>query len=111
MAENFAYQRVESVANTSAVVSPVAGFYPMSSSASLGLTDKAPETLVKERPEVLEAELAPLSFAQERLWFLEQLEPNSPLYNIPTVIRVTGVLDYPALEQSFNAIVARHEVL
>jgi amino acid adenylation domain-containing protein/FkbH-like protein len=52
-----------------------------------------------------------LSFAQERLWFLDQLEPNSPLYNVPLVARLTGHLNIPALEQSLAAIVARHDVL
>ena len=49
-----------------------------------------------------------LSFAQERLWFLEQLEPNSPLYNLSTVARLTGKLDLAALKQSLNALVKRH---
>nr|WP_282440273.1 non-ribosomal peptide synthetase [Brasilonema sp. UFV-L1] len=53
----------------------------------------------------------PLTFAQQRLWFLNQLEPNSTGYNIPVTIRVTGRLNQAALEQSFNKIVLRHEVL
>ncbi len=53
----------------------------------------------------------PLSFAQQRLWFLNQLEPDSSAYNIPTAIRLVGTLNVPALEQTFNEIVRRHEVL
>ena len=53
----------------------------------------------------------PLSFAQQRLWFLTQLEPDSPLYNIPIAIRLNGVPELPVLEQSLNTIVQRHEVL
>jgi amino acid adenylation domain-containing protein len=52
-----------------------------------------------------------LSFAQERLWFLEQLERDSPVHNIPTVFRLTGSLNVDALEKSLNEIVRRHEVL
>ena len=53
----------------------------------------------------------PLSFAQQRLWFLDQFEPNSPFYNIPVGLRLTGTLKVPALEQSLQAIVERHEAL
>ena len=53
----------------------------------------------------------PLSFAQERLWFLDQLVPGDPFYNIPAVLRVVGGLDVRALEQSLSATVCRHEVL
>ncbi|HEY54092.1 MAG TPA: amino acid adenylation domain-containing protein, partial [Caldilineae bacterium] len=53
----------------------------------------------------------PLSFAQQRLWFLDQLDPNSPQYNIPEAVKIRGRLDVDALERSLNEIVRRHEVL
>jgi amino acid adenylation domain-containing protein len=53
----------------------------------------------------------PLSFAQQRLWFLSQLEPKSPFYNVPVAVRIRGKLDREALIKSLHAVVARHEVL
>jgi amino acid adenylation domain-containing protein len=53
----------------------------------------------------------PLSFAQQRLWFLDQLDPGSPTYNVPAAFRLVGKLDTSALEQSFDEIVRRHEAL
>ena len=53
----------------------------------------------------------PLSFAQERLWFLDRLDPGSPTYNIPAAFRLAGDLNLNALEQSLNEVVRRHEVL
>ncbi|BAY23182.1 amino acid adenylation domain-containing protein [Calothrix sp. NIES-2100] len=53
----------------------------------------------------------PVSFAQQRLWFFDQLIPHNTLYNVPTVIRLTGLLNLTALKQTFNEIVRRHETL
>jgi len=53
----------------------------------------------------------PASFAQQRLWFLSKLAPNNPFYNVSAAIRLTGNLNLTALEQTFNEIVRRHEVL
>ena len=52
-----------------------------------------------------------MSFSQQRLWILEQLEPGSAAYSIPVAIRLKGSLNLSALEQSLSAIVRRHEVL
>ena len=53
----------------------------------------------------------PLSFAQQRLWFLDKLEPDSPAYNEPWAIQLNGLLNVEALEQSLNEILKRHETL
>jgi len=53
----------------------------------------------------------PLSYAQQRLWFLDQFEPNSAFYNVPSAIRLRGSLDVDALENSLNDVIIRHEVL
>jgi len=53
----------------------------------------------------------PLSFAQERLWFFDQLEPGNPFYNLCGAVRVTGQLNAEALRQSIEKIIDRHEVL
>src|SRR5215203_4389559 len=54
---------------------------------------------------------APLSLGQQRLWFLDQLEPNTPRYNCSRALRLRGTLNIPALQKSLDAIVRRHEIL
>jgi amino acid adenylation domain-containing protein len=68
----------------------------------------APADTIPRRPAT---GASPLSFAQQRLWFLQQLDPASPAYNIRTAVRLVGQLDVAALERSLNVIVERHEVL
>ncbi len=54
---------------------------------------------------------APLSFSQQRLWFLDQLEPENPFYNVAIAARVVGLLDAEVLEAALQAVVARHAAL
>ncbi|RKG94303.1 non-ribosomal peptide synthetase, partial [Corallococcus carmarthensis] len=55
--------------------------------------------------------LRPLSFAQQRLWFIDQLDPGSPLYNIPVAVRLDGTLRQDVLEKALREISRRHEAL
>ena len=62
-------------------------------------------------PREIDAFVFPASFAQSRLWFLSQLDPASPVYNVPAIFRVDGPLDHRILEGAVNEIIARHESL
>src|SRR5262249_54960599 len=53
----------------------------------------------------------PLSFAQQRMWFIDQLRLDISAYNIPGAVRLDGALDVEALARSVNAVIERHEVL
>src|SRR6185369_10834910 len=72
--------------------------------------DRPVPPLVPVTPALREGPL-PLSFAQQRLWFIDQLEPGSPLYNMPVALRVEGPLDAGVLALCLGEIVRRHEVL
>ncbi|MCD4691529.1 MAG: amino acid adenylation domain-containing protein, partial [Calditrichales bacterium] len=74
------------------------------------LTLEKHEALTKIMPAPRDKELT-LSFAQQRLWFLDQMDPGNPQYNIPGAIRLKGSGNIPVLEQSLNKIIERHETL
>ncbi|MFW0788916.1 amino acid adenylation domain-containing protein [Gordonia sp. CPCC 205333] len=69
-------------------------------------TALAPVARVDPRPDIV-----PLSFAQQRIWFINQFDPTSSAYNIPAILRLTGRLDTAALKAAVADVVARHEVL
>jgi amino acid adenylation domain-containing protein len=76
------------------------------------LLEKTSQTRARQTiPRRTSAESYPLSFAQERMWFLEQLYPDSALYNEQSVYRLRGPLNVDALAQSMQIIVQRHEIL
>ncbi|HEU5124960.1 MAG TPA: amino acid adenylation domain-containing protein [Verrucomicrobiae bacterium] len=70
-------------------------------------------TLLQEqlRQASVAPEIIPLSFAQQRLWLIDQLEPNSALYNVPLAIELNGALDVNALQTALDELVSRHEIL
>ncbi|HEX2643728.1 MAG TPA: condensation domain-containing protein, partial [Thermoanaerobaculia bacterium] len=53
----------------------------------------------------------PVSFAQQRLWFIDQLDPGTPAFNIPAAVRIRGTLDLPVMRRGLAEIVRRHETL
>ncbi|WP_375743996.1 non-ribosomal peptide synthase/polyketide synthase [Corallococcus interemptor] len=77
------------------------------------MLEKAPSSALRApplRPAAHEGDI-PLSFAQQRLWLLDQLQPGDASYNIPTALRLTGRVDVDALRGAFEALIARHESL
>jgi acyl carrier protein len=71
-----------------------------------GKKDEAPPLVRVSREERL-----PLSFAQQRLWFLDQLDPGNAAYNVPEALALKGDLNIEALERAINEIIRRHEIL
>ncbi len=62
--------------------------------------------IIPKRPVL---EMAPTSFSQQRLWFLDQLEPGTATYHIPIAMRIRGQLNVPVLERCLNTLIQRHE--
>lgn len=77
----------------------------------LNQTQKEAHSLTQIRSQSRESNHFPLSFAQQRLWFLNQLAPGSIAYNISQATHLIGQLNIAALEQSLNEVVRRHEAL
>ena len=69
------------------------------------------EMLPIKANELIPGEPLPLSYSQQRLWFLDQMEPGSSLYNLPAAIHLQGKLNIEALDQTLKTIVERHEIL
>src|SRR5215218_10116369 len=72
---------------------------------------RAERSSIAAIPRIAQRAVFPLSFAQERIWFLSQLQPGNPAYSVRSAIRMIGRLDVAALEQTFGEIVRRYEVL
>ncbi|MEH2267588.1 MAG: amino acid adenylation domain-containing protein [Nostoc sp.] len=72
-------------------------------------TDAIPSISLTQREKTTSVQ--PLSFAQQGLWFINQLNPDSPTYNIPITISLKGCINLVALQDSLNEIINRHEVL
>ncbi|WP_326590243.1 non-ribosomal peptide synthetase [Streptomyces brevispora] len=100
--------RVRSVMDVELAIRSVFEFPTVAGLARLVAGAGAARSRVRavERPEVL-----PLSFAQQRLWFLDRLDHDGGMYNIPLAIRLEGALDITALKSALNTVVARHESL
>jgi len=74
-----------------------------------GLDGNGARSLLK--PQAVRPERIPLSYAQQRLWFVDRLQGTSSDYNIMEALRLRGKLNQPALERAINMIVKRHESL
>ncbi|WP_255581313.1 condensation domain-containing protein, partial [Caballeronia sp. dw_276] len=72
--------------------------------------DGAPASLPSIQP-VARDRVLPMSYAQQRLWFLDRLEPGNAFYNMPVAMRLTGALDIDALLRTLDEVVRRHEAL
>jgi amino acid adenylation domain-containing protein len=83
----------------------VAGFARVVRAAGIGSAAAPPLVPVSREGDL------PLSFAQQRLWLIDQIEPGSPAYNMPFAVRLTGDLSPAFLERIFGEVVRRHEIL
>ena len=81
--------------------------FPPSTAARTNGAEQTDQT----RSEAVEAVVVEASFAQQRLWFLDRLDPESTSYNLPLVLRLSGELDVAALERALSRLVERHEAL
>ena len=109
-----ATQLVVRLRETLGVSLPVRAIYEAPSVAALARRVEQAEVASARppiTPRAIERTAIPLSFAQERLWFLEKLQPGTATYTIPLVFRLTGELDPARLEAALGVLVMRHEAL
>src|SRR6185503_12123823 len=83
----------------------------LAQSIEIALLKETEELVAPFIERVPRPEFLPLSYAQQRLWFIHQLDPTSAAYNIPLAVRLTGSLDIAALRATLTEIVRRHEAL
>src|SRR5438874_8789356 len=85
----------------------------VASEVNASVATEAPHKLPTEVPHPMPAaeDAFPRSFGQQRLWFLDQMEPGSPLYNIPYLVRLRGRLEETPMRRALETLVQRHESL
>src|SRR2546422_2251285 len=83
-------------------------FYPSMAARSSVDVNAMREPIIPKRPKT---DSAPLSFAQLQMWLMDQMTPGNPAYGMPIAYRLKGPLDVAALENSFDEVIKRHEVL
>ena len=101
-----AFFQAQTIANLSALIESPDVRSPQA--ASLPSTNPSEPLLIPRKSTEKDY---PLSFAQERMWFIHQLDPQAPTYNEPKVYKIAGDLDVGRLKQAFQAIIDRHEIL
>jgi len=84
---------------------------PVIAEPVIRLEDAAREKIQSPLERHVRPEFLPLSFTQQRLWFINQLEGATPQYNLPEAMRLRGELDLEALDRAISAVVERHEIL
>jgi len=111
-----AFQVISRIRTIFKVEVPLSGLFDAPTISALadalaeGRWKKQEELATTSEPASREGNLL-LSFVQERLWFLDQLNPGSPAYNVPMALRLKGPLNSTALQQALNQVVQRHEAL
>ncbi|MGH9760128.1 MAG: condensation domain-containing protein, partial [Blastocatellia bacterium] len=112
-----ATQAVSAIRNIFGIEIPLTDFFAAPTSSALSRkvaaarAEGAGAALPNIQPASRGGELAPLSFAQQRLWFIDQLSPGTAVYNLPLAIRMKGNVSLPALTQAMSEVVRRHETL
>ena len=92
-----------------ATVAQLAGAVREALAGRSGIAEEQPAQRIQKRTGV--SDLAPLSFSQERMWFLDQLDPGTPIYNLFNLVAVRGALSIPVLARCLDEVVRRHEAL